>query len=510
MKTQSFLIKVMLLALPICFMGCSEQLNEEQELVVQQGDIDYTSAESAFGALVGAYNSFQNMGWEQIPLLAVRGDDVNSGGLGDQQGFADTDNFIYDNNYWMYNSLWQSWFQDVLQITVQIDQLEQFKANGVNADVIDQYIAECKTLRGFITLQLSRVFGDVYKISTPDQTQIEVLPKDQLMQWVSDQMDEAIPNLLDVHPVDRNDLPGGMTRYTALTVKAMANLELENYQAVADATGEIINSNEFELFNDFYNLFKIPGKLSRENILEIQYSDFGQASGDNVGHLYAFYGSQNWTPAVAGARSGWGFYEPSLKYIKFMLDRDETIRLETSVLFTNRGIAELQAAGYTDLPSFVSNTTRDGDRINDYSRAMFASGKHYLPSVQLTPGRVNYGTNKNYTVIRYAEVLLMYAEALTRGATGNAGSADQAINEVRQRAGLTPISGATSQDVIDEKFAEFAMEWGIRYADMVRLERTDELSYDGRNFTMDKAYLPYPLAQLEQSYILREYVNNNN
>lgn len=510
MKQRTLFTKSIFLSLLLLLMNCSNQLDEGQELVVEQDEIDYSSAEGALGALVGAYQAFQSVGWEQIPLIAVRGDDINAGGLGDQQPFADTDNYIYDNNYWMYNSLWQTWFQDVLQITSQIEQLEAFRAGGVDPNLIDQYQAECKTLRGFMTLELSRVFGDVYKIETTTPTDIVVLPKNELMQWISDQMDEAIPELVDMHPNQRADLRGGITKYTALAVKAMANLEIENYQAVADASGQIISSNKYQLYNDFYNLFKIPGKLCSENLLEIQYSDFGQASGPNISHLYAFYGPQNWTPAVAGATSGWGFWEPSLKYIKFMLDRNETIRLETSVLFTNRGITKLQNDGYTNLPSFVNNTTRDGDRINDYARAMFASGKFYLPSVQLTPGRTDYGTNKNYTVIRYAEILLMYAEALTRGASGGSITADQAVNLVRSRANMSSLSGVTSQQVMDEKFAELATEWGIRYFDMLRLNKTDELSYDGRNFSDSKKYLPYPLAQLEQSEVLRNYYNANN
>lgn len=506
---KSFIAKSMLLVLAMFSLtNCSDQLNEEQELVVVQDDLDYSSQEAALGALIGAYEKFQNVGWEQIPLLAVRGDDVNAGGKGDQQGFADTDNYIYDSNFWMYNSLWSSWFQDVLQITAQMEQLQAFKSGGVKEELVDQYIAECRVLRGFITLELSRVFGDVYKIESTDQTQIKVLPKDELMQWISDEMDLAIPKLLDEHPNQRTDLPGGVTKYTGLTVKAMANLDKKDYQAVADAAGEIIKSNKFKLYNDYYNLFKISGKLNDENILEIQYSDFGQAAGTNVSHLYAFYGPQGWKPAVAGAGSGWGFYEPSKKYIKFMLDRNETIRLETSVLFTNRGITELKNEGYTNLPAFVNNTTRDGDVINDYSRALFASGKHYLPSKQLTPGRTAYGTNKNYTVIRYSEILLMYAEALTRGANGNAGTAVAAVNEVRERANLSPLTSVTSEDVMDEKFAELAMEWGIRYNDMIRLQKTDELSYDGRTFDMNKAYLPYPQAQLDQSYILNAYYQN--
>jgi hypothetical protein len=71
------------------------------------------------------------------------------------------------------------------------------------------------------------------------------------------------------------------------------------------------------------------------------------------------------------------------------------------------------------------------------------------------------------------------------------------VNLVRQRAGLNNITGVTLQNVLDEKYAELAMEWGIRYYDMVRLNMYNELSYDGRTFTESKVFLPYPQAQVD-------------
>jgi hypothetical protein len=139
---------------------------------------------------------------------------------------------------------------------------------------------------------------------------------------------------------------------------------------------------------------------------------------------------------------------------------------------------------------------------------LFASGKHYLPSNQLTPGRTDYGTNKNFICIRYAEVLLMHAEALTRGATSSALTADAAVNLVRNRVGLGSLTGVTSQQVMDEKFAELAMEWGTRYYDLIRLENYAPLSYEGRTFSVDKTYLPYPQAQQDQLPILKNTPNN--
>jgi hypothetical protein len=364
-------------------------------------------------------------------------------------------------------------------------------------------------LRAILLFQLSQVYGAVFipeSSNLDDFADVTSVPsKDEVMQHLSDQMDEAIPFLLDMRPNERTDLPGGVTKYTALTIKALANQELKNYQAVADATGQIISSGKFSLFQDYYELFKTPGKLSDESLFEFQYSDFGVGLGDRVDHLYAPYGPNGWTPAVAGAAAGWGFFEPSMKYVKFMLDRNETKRLETAVLFTQNGIDSIIATtSYTagTLPAFVSPTTRDGDVLSDNARAIFCSGKHYLPTNQLIPGRSEYGSNKNYIVYRYGETLLMYAEALIQGASNSAMTADQAVNLVRARADLTPLSGVTLDQLVDEKYAELSMEWGKRFFDMVRLERYGELSFEGRTFTADKAFVTYHQDQIDEFPIL--------
>ena len=130
-----------------------------------------------------------------------------------------------------------------------------------------------------------------------------------------------------------------------------------------------------------------------------------------------------------------------------------------------------------------------------------------MPSNQLISGRTEYGSNKNYNVIRYAEILLVYAEALAHGATGVGMTVDQAVNQVRERANMAPLSGVTLDQVLDEKFAELSMEWGKRYYDMIRLGRFDQLSYDGRTFSENKSFLPYPQSQVDQFPVLGE-INN--
>lgn len=491
-----------LLAVVMIAQSCHNLLDEGPEDKSFAGETDYTQSENMILHLLGVYAEFYARGWEDYPLLSVRGDDVDAGGLGDQQDFAEMDKFNYNKDFWMYNSVWQNFYRDIYIGETAREQLELFRQYAPNPAVADQYIAEIKVLKAFMLLHLSRTWGDIYIPTSSDRGALlvaEVSTKDEVMQYISDEMDAVLPFLPNMRPNERTDIPGGVTRYTALAIKAMANLELKNYQAVADATSQIITSNKFALESDFYQLFKYPGKLSDENLLEFQYSDFGQGSGFSTSYNYAFFGPENWTPAVTGAGSGWGFFEPSVKYIKFMLDRGETIRLETSVIFTDRGIDAIKAdPAYATLPAWISNTTRDGDRFNNFNRAKFSSGKHYLPSVQLTPGRTAYGQSKNFICIRYAEILLMHAEALTLGATGSGLTADQAVNLVRARANMSPLSGVTHAQVMDEKYAELAMEWGVRFADMVRLERYDDLSYDGRSFSQADIFLPYPQLQVDQ------------
>jgi len=509
MKSTKDIFKTSILLISmLTVVSCHDLLDEDLENTRYTGQTDYTNTANMILPLIGAYADFQDRGWEDFPVIAVRGDDVNAGGLGDQQDFAEEDKYNYNKGFWMFNSVWQNFYRDILVTHSAMEEITLYKENAANTALADQYIAEAKTIRAFLLFQLSRVWGDVFipESSVPEDIYLlDLSTKAEVMQHISDQMDEAIAFLPAVRPNERTDITGGVTRYTALAIKALANLELKNYQGVADATSEIISSNKFTLESDYYNLFKLKGKLNNENILELQYSDFGSGSGDLKAYLFAFFGPQDWTPKVAGSGGGWGFYEPSLKYIKFMLDRGETTRLETSVIFTNRGINEIKTdPNYATLPGWISNTTPSGDLFKDYPRALFASGKHYLPSDQLTTGRTDYGTNKNFTCIRYAEILLMHAEALTMGASGSGMTADQAVNAVRSRAGLGNLTGVTNDQVMDEKFAELAMEWGTRYYDMVRLEKYAELSYDGRTFSPDKVFLPYPQGQVDQLPVLSE------
>lgn len=483
--------------LAIFLFGCADNLDAPFEDETFTSDVDYSIGQDMILPLLGAYQGLYTRGWEEPVSIGIRGDDVDA--AGDQVPMQEQDDYKYLASHWNINSVWQLHYNDIVNTFTAMDEIEKYRPAANNDALADQYIAECRVIRAFLYLDLGRYFGGCIIIDNLDNIQnTPVSNKMEVMQYIVDEMNAVIPDLPAVHPNKRTDIRGGVTRYTAYAIQALAYQEMENYQGAADAASAIISSGAFQLSSDFYHLFKKAGKLNDENILEFQFSDFNTGEGENFSHLFAPFGITSWTPVRTGAGAGWGFYAPSLKYIEFMLDRGETVRLETSVIFTPDGITQLRN-DYGNIPEWINNKNREGDVFNNSPRLKYGSGKWIQPSTELIPGRTSPGSNKNMIVIRYAEVLLVYAEALTRGATSSASlSATDAVNLVRARAGMSNLSNVSTDDILNEKFAELATEWGIRFYDMVRTKNTSALSYEGRTFTMDKAYIPFPADQVAE------------
>lgn len=133
----------------LVFIGCSDKLDEPQENNNFAGGTDFSKTENMILSLIGVYDAFQSRGWEQPLLISVRGDDVNAGGLGDQQDFAETDLFNYNKDYWMYNSLWENVYVDVITAHTAMEQIARYQefADADGVDKANQYIAESKVLR---------------------------------------------------------------------------------------------------------------------------------------------------------------------------------------------------------------------------------------------------------------------------------------------------------------------------------------------------------------------------
>jgi hypothetical protein len=169
---------------------------------------------------------------------------------------------------------------------------------------------------------------------------------------------------------------------------------------------------------------------------------------------------------------GWGFNVPSQGLIDFFDSRNDEIRKFATVL--PRGFR-----------------TPEGDSINANCPNPYYNFKVYT---ELKYNTVDYALDHNIRYIRYAEVLLMNAEASIHAG----GDAATPLNLVRQRAGLDPIGSPTLEDVWDERRAELAME-KHRYFDLIRTNRASQVMGSSGWQAGKHEVFPIPQSQIDLS-----------
>lgn len=503
MKIIAWVITVSILS------GCSKFLDRPLENQPLATKIDYSNLTLMYQPVSGVYRAAASGSfarWIIVAMISERSDDIEPGN--DDAGQIGIHNFQTDvtvKSYWAVNDMWINLYAVVLAANGALAELDEFGKNipasdAANTQLLARYRAEVRFFRALAHFYLGRHYGAVpiLGMESNDPANLAKAKKssiEDVKKYVMAEMDTCIASLEDARPNEAAH-QGGVTKYTALMLKAKAAMDLAGndngssyWDVVLDCTNQIVNSGKFSLFNDYYQLWKQPGKLCDESILEFQYSDFGNATGDivtsgaNPGETWAnFYLFQAPENTYGGVISGPGWMVPTQKAVDFLTARNDAIRLKTAIQYC--GING-------DISTYA--VTPDGDTVSgNASHKKYFNGKAYFPKSQMTPGRVDYyGANNNVRMWRYAEVLLMNAEAKIR--KGQSG--DDQINEVRTRVGLSPLTGATIDQLMDERHAELICEWwGERFNDLLRTDQAATVLAPG--FIKGKSeYIPIPQAQ---------------
>lgn len=459
--------------------GCNDFIDKLPENTVEVEKVDYTNLADMYKPVSGVYGvARQKLSfWAAYGLISVRSDDTDKGSsANDQIEFQYCKNFQYDRlrEYWALNATWEGLYNLIATANASLASLDQYAANIKNdadKEKYEIYSAEVRFMRAFGLYRVTQLWGNAPLMINNQELGLKNTPKAELHKFIQDEMDYCISKLPSVRPNELSDRPGAVTKYTALMLKAKLALLDADYNTVLSATNEIIASNKFSLYNDFYQLFKIPGKLSNESLLEIQFTDFGNSSGEVVvsDNWFAFQGPRGGSNPI----QGWGFMVPSQSIRALFTSRNETTRATTTFLLTN-------------------STTPSGDKIpaGQPGEPTAYSGKAYTPANQMTAGRNDYGMNNNIRVFRYADVLLMNAEAKVRAGQNG----DAPLNLVRQRAGLAPLTNATVDQILEERRVELAMEWGERFYDLVRTGKAASVL---SGFKAGDEYYPIPQRQID-------------
>lgn len=473
---------IAILSLSIIFASCSDYLDKDPEVSVDKDAVDYTNTSEMFQPVSGIYalarteQGFSR--WALYGLIAVRADDTNKGGTEtDQADFNNCKQFKYAQikDFWALNASWNGLYnlvQNCNEAVITLGKYRQYLTSESDLDLNSQYQAEVRFIRAYAFTYITRLWGDIPLLTENNNVMNNLgkTPRADVYQYINDELDYCITNLPALRP---NEMPykGEVTRYTALALKAKINADINNWDAVLSATETIISSNKFTLYPDYYEYFKKPGRLADETLYELQYTDFGTSSGEafTSDNWFAFQGPGNIT-GVNTMSGGWGFLTPSTNIVNLFTSRGETVRYKTTFLLSN-------------------STTPEGDVIGNNLHPVY-SGKAYLPSTQLTEGRTDYGIGNNIRMLRYADVLLLNAEAKVRkGQNG-----DTPLNIVRSRADMPGLTNATLDQILEERQVEFACEWGERYFDLVRTDRAASVL---PNFVKGSSeYYPIPQEQI--------------
>ena len=463
--------------------SCSEFLGIRPEGTTPAEGIDYSKSENIFKPVSAAYASMRSGNVHAFPYICafeITSDNADKGSSPEDNPTAlALDKFTYDASNSIINDLWVGYYDVVSAANNAISQMPLFREAIQNAQTqvsIDQCEGEARVIRAYAYFNLVRLFGSVPLVDTvmtADQlASLRQASRDDVYQFISSDLDYAISVIPVAYP---SSYAGRITSYTARAIKAKAMMSAGNWNEVAKLTDEIIISGRYGLLTDFREVFSIDGENSKESLFEIQSSTLGGITGTAPYIEYAYVqGPRGNSPANM---QGWGFCTPSEDLIVFYQSRDEVVRPATTLLY--RG-----------------TITPEGDEIKASCTNPVYNGKCYTPSIYNNWSNNGYGYDYNVRVIRYAEVLLMYAEALLNGApVGESGlTADQAVNLVRNRAQLQPLSGVTLQNVWDERRAELAMEED-RFFDLIRTGQAAEV-LSSHGFTSGKNEIfPIPANQ---------------
>lgn len=508
MKALKYIIFGSCIGLTTVHTSCEKFLDKPLENQQRSEEIDYTNFALMYAPVSGTYRAAADdnfVHWIDLSIRSMRDDDYqqaapNPNDNPELMGIKNFQNDVTIQSYWGLNQSWISYYSLAIAANNALMELDEFEKNipAGNAEQLKlnkQYKAEVRFLRAYAHLLASRLFGDVpILFDSGDIARLTTIGKSsmaEVREFIINEMNDCIIDLEDVRPNQSKHI-GAVTKYSALLLKAKAASDLAKndnnspyWDQVLDATNQIIQSGKFSLYTDLYNLFKRPGKLSNESLFELQYSDFGLGTGDIVrpgvdwGTFFRWQGPAG--DQRGSAISGAGWIPPSDNIVDFLTARGDALRLKTTI----------QNYGAT-VNTFVE--TPDGDKIygNPFGIKYF-NGKAYMPANQMTEGRLEYGANNNVRILRYADALLLNAEAKVRKGQ----NADEPFNLIRSRAQIPPLSNVTLDQILDERRAEFACEWwGERFNDLVRTGKAQQVF--GSKFTPNKSeYVPIPQTQID-------------
>jgi len=439
--------------------SCSKNFTSQKDALLGQppGTAFFKTAGDATKAVTAIYGNLRtwnNTAFAAICIENMGSDDAVKGSTSNDATFINQyDNFTVDPSEGQLDGFWTGQYQNINFANQVLDNVPNINMDG---SLKTRYLAEAKFLRAYSYFRLERAFGNIplvlHVAAGADLNPKQSTPAQVWAAIESDLNDAAngLPNSYGPSDIGR------ATKGAALALHAKVAMYQKKWQDVLNYTNQVINSGVYSLFPNYYQQFRYANENSSESIFEIQ-CDYVPGNDDiNSSQYSQVQGNRDASPSA-----GWGFNVPTQN----LVDEFETgdPRMNATIMF-------------------AGTTTPSGDAV-----PLPAAGapsmynmKSYVPfaTAALSP---NQGCGQNVRVLRYADVLLMNAEA--NNELNNNAAALASLEKVRARARAnsanpaTTLPAVTSLDqgslrtaIYHERRVELAME-NDRYFDVIRQGR---------------------------------------
>lgn len=478
--------------------SCKKWIDYDPKEDYRITELNYLSSESDYRTM--AVSVYTPMQWLcQAPLIGdIASNDAASGGenASDVLALQQIDDFTHTPVNNILTELWQSAYEGINRANY-LHQYKQANPAGKTIDFAgkEALYGEVYFLRAYYYFHLVRFFGDVplfadKRLSLSESRTLQRSPKADVYAQIERDLTAAI-SVLPTVQVQK----GRITKYAAQALLGKVYLYQNKFDNAAQTLESVITSNAFSLVGDYGSQFLASGENGSESVFEIQHSNnspYYNWAGPNRGQ-------GNFAVQMVGVRglnggagmpyaSGWSFDLPTASLASAFEAGDR-----------RKDVAILNIDAYKNANPGFGITYQ----VAPYKNTGMYNQK-YHPRKGETSGQVELNYKNNQRVIRYADVLLMAAEAFNRSTTPNDTKAQQYLNWVRARAfgdNLHNISasGATLKQAIwDERRLELAME-GERFFDLVR---TGQASTKITGFQAGKhEVFPIPQAEIDISVL---------
>lgn len=467
--------------------SCSDSFLEESDRYSIDSESYFNSEDDYYQALIGAYDLLQST-YVNVMLGEIASDNTLCGGESatDVIGFQQIDDMIHTEVNSNLSDVWNWMYAGVNRANYILE----FQDN-TNFDGKEVIIGEARFLRAYYYFELVKWFGPVplkeTRFELGDETSIPRSSVEDVYAFIEADLQYAVNNLSYTAP----EL-GRVTKGAAQALLGKAYLFHAQYDEskFGDAAGVLDNliiNGPYDLVTDYDSIFEDAGENGIESVFEVQYTDAEgagfeclQCSEGNV--AVGFNGIRNYTGPTFD--SGFSFNVPTQEVVDEFEDGD--LRKDVAIL---------------DIEAWATETGATYGTGNEHTG--YFNRKYIARQGDLNTGDQNLTNPNNYRAIRFADVLLLAAEAFNRGGIDDT-KAQNYLNRVRRRAfGVTDnsfdvtTSGSNlTNDIYHERRVELVGE-GHRFFDLVRTNRAAQ-EIDGFSANKNEVF-PVPIEEIQFS-----------